>query len=106
MMYLTADSQVPYTEFDTPNPQTVYGKSKLAGENFVREFCSRHIIIRSSWIFGDREPLPGADSPNGGTGSGHTGGPRTSTRRPQGAEELAAKAVELMYAWGGRICTM
>lgn len=42
------DSQVPYTEFDTPNPQTVYGKSKLAGENFVREFCSRHIIIRSS----------------------------------------------------------
>ena len=45
--------QTPYTEFDTPNPQTVYGKSKLAGENFVKEFCNRHIIVRSSWIFGE-----------------------------------------------------
>ncbi|MDO5415779.1 MAG: dTDP-4-dehydrorhamnose reductase [Lachnospiraceae bacterium] len=44
---------VPYTEFDTPDPVTVYGKSKLAGENFVKEFCNRHIIVRSSWIFGD-----------------------------------------------------
>lgn len=50
------EGQVPYTEFDTPNPETVYGKSKLAGENFVREFCNRHIIIRSSWIFGDKSP--------------------------------------------------
>lgn len=48
--------QTPYTEFDTPNPATVYGKSKLAGENFIREFCNRHIIIRSSWIFGDKSP--------------------------------------------------
>ena len=47
------DAVEPYTEFDTPAPQSIYGKSKLAGENFVREFCSRHIIIRSSWIFGD-----------------------------------------------------
>lgn len=46
--------QVPYTEFDSPSPETVYGKSKLAGENFIREFCNRHIIIRSSWIFGDK----------------------------------------------------
>lgn len=46
-------SQMPYTEFDVPNPQNIYGKSKLAGENFVKEFCSRHIIVRSSWIFGD-----------------------------------------------------
>lgn len=42
----------PYTEFDTPNPRTIYGKSKLAGENFVRELTTKHIIIRSSWIFG------------------------------------------------------
>lgn len=48
--------QTPYTEFDIPNPATVYGKSKLAGENFIREFCNRHIIIRSSWIFGDKSP--------------------------------------------------
>ena len=42
----------PLTEFDQVNPLTVYGKSKLAGENFVRELASRHMIVRSSWIYG------------------------------------------------------
>lgn len=40
------------TEFDTPDPVTVYGKSKLAGENFVKELNPKHIIIRSSWLYG------------------------------------------------------
>ena len=47
------DSKVPYNEFDNVNPRTVYGRSKLAGENFVKELASKHIIIRSSWIFGN-----------------------------------------------------
>lgn len=42
----------PYTEFDTTNPLTIYGRSKLAGENYVKEFTRKHFIIRSSWIFG------------------------------------------------------
>lgn len=42
----------PYTEFDTANPLTIYGRSKLAGENYVKEFTRKHFIIRSSWIFG------------------------------------------------------
>lgn len=46
------ESTVPYTEFDVPNPKTVYGKSKLAGENFVKELTTKHIIVRSSWIYG------------------------------------------------------
>lgn len=40
------------TEFDMANPNSVYGKSKLAGENFVRELNPRHLIIRSSWVYG------------------------------------------------------
>lgn len=39
-------------EFDVPTPKTVYGKSKLAGENFVRELNPKHLIIRSSWVYG------------------------------------------------------
>lgn len=39
-------------EFDIPTPKTVYGKSKLAGENFVRELNPKHLIIRSSWVYG------------------------------------------------------
>ena len=43
---------IPYTEFDTPAPLSIYGKSKLAGENFVQHLCSRHFLIRSSALFG------------------------------------------------------
>lgn len=43
------------TEFDTPNPTSVYGKSKLAGENYVRELNPKHVIIRSSWVYGAGE---------------------------------------------------
>ncbi len=43
----------PYNEFDHTKPLTVYGKSKLAGEQFVKEFCLRHFILRSTWIYGE-----------------------------------------------------
>lgn len=42
----------PYTEFDTPVPINIYGKSKLAGEDYVRYFCQKHFIIRISGLFG------------------------------------------------------
>lgn len=47
------DATKPYKEFDTPNPQGVYGASKLAGENFVKEFSSKYFIIRTAWLYGD-----------------------------------------------------
>lgn len=47
-----AASRRPYNEFDTPAPDTLYGKSKLAGEEFVRTLCRRHIIVRSAWVYG------------------------------------------------------
>ena len=43
----------PYSEFDDTNPQTVYGRSKWAGENYVKEFTHKHFIIRSSWVYGN-----------------------------------------------------
>lgn len=49
------NSKTPYHEFDTPAPVTVYGKSKLAGENFVKEYAPKHIIVRSSWVYGEGE---------------------------------------------------
>lgn len=45
-------SEVPYTEFDEVAPIDVYGKSKYAGERFVRELMNRYVIIRSSWVYG------------------------------------------------------
>ena len=45
--------ETPYTEFDDTNPQTVYGRSKRAGENYVKEFTHKHFIIRSTWVYGE-----------------------------------------------------
>ncbi|MCL4439098.1 MAG: dTDP-4-dehydrorhamnose reductase [Firmicutes bacterium] len=42
----------PYKEGDTPNPQSVYGKSKLQGEQYIRELTNKHYIIRTSWLYG------------------------------------------------------
>jgi len=42
----------PYTEYDLPSPVSVYGKTKLAGETYVKEFCSRYFIIRTAWLYG------------------------------------------------------
>ncbi len=46
------EKKEPYTEFDTPHPLSHYGASKLAGERFVASLCTRHFIVRSSWMFG------------------------------------------------------
>jgi dTDP-4-dehydrorhamnose reductase len=42
----------PYHEEDQPNPASVYGKSKLSGEELIRVFCPDHMILRTSWLFG------------------------------------------------------
>ncbi|WP_029452152.1 dTDP-4-dehydrorhamnose reductase [Clostridium algidicarnis] len=42
----------PYREYDITNPVSVYGKSKLLGESYVREFSSKYFILRTSWLYG------------------------------------------------------
>ena len=45
--------RTPYTEEDMPNPLSVYGKSKLKGEEHVQESCDRHFIVRTSWLYSE-----------------------------------------------------
>lgn len=40
----------PYREDDAPGPVTVYGRSKLEGEQAVREANPRHVIVRTAWV--------------------------------------------------------
>ena len=40
----------PYTETETPNPLSIYGKSKLEGEQSIQENCSKFLILRTSGV--------------------------------------------------------
>ncbi|NKN31589.1 sugar nucleotide-binding protein, partial [Weissella cibaria] len=58
LVYISTDyvfdgtANVPYNEFAPTNPLSVYGKSKLAGEQFVRDLHSKFFIVRTSWVYG------------------------------------------------------
>ncbi len=43
----------PYTELDKPNPQSLYGQTKLQGEQAIAASGANHIILRTSWVFSD-----------------------------------------------------
>ncbi|MCT4508403.1 MAG: dTDP-4-dehydrorhamnose reductase [Tepidibacter sp.] len=43
----------PYIEFDIPNPLSIYGKSKLLGEEFIKQINPKHYILRTSWLYGE-----------------------------------------------------
>lgn len=42
-----------YSEDDEKNPQAVYGTTKLAGEKFIEENCSKYYIFRTAWLYGE-----------------------------------------------------
>lgn len=59
VVYISSDdvfdgkSSKPYREFDQTNPKSIYGKSKLAGEDYTKDFSNHYFIVRSSWVYGE-----------------------------------------------------
>ena len=47
-----ATQETPFTEFDLTAPYSVYGTTKLEGEKYVRELCSKYFIVRTAWLYG------------------------------------------------------
>lgn len=48
------EEQVPYTESHVPNPQSVYGRTKRAGEEAIEHVGGDYLILRTSWVFASR----------------------------------------------------
>lgn len=55
----SGDADTPYVETDRPDPQNVYGSTKLAGEQFVKDFADRYFIIRTAWLYGEGKNFVG-----------------------------------------------
>lgn len=57
VVYLSTDyvfdgnKEEPYLEIDRPNPLNVYGKSKLAGEEIIKNLLQKYYIVRTSWLY-------------------------------------------------------
>ncbi len=49
----SGNTDQPYREFDAPDPMSAYGRTKLQGEIYVKEFCRRYFILRTAWLYGD-----------------------------------------------------
>ncbi|GAK43443.1 spore coat polysaccharide biosynthesis protein SpsK [Paenibacillus sp. TCA20] len=58
LIYVSTDyvfdgkSDKPYQEYDSTNPQSIYGKSKRAGEILTQSLSSRYFVVRTSWVYG------------------------------------------------------
>jgi dTDP-4-dehydrorhamnose reductase len=44
----------PYLEDDTPNPLNIYGKSKLKGEQYIKEITDDFLVVRTEWLYGEK----------------------------------------------------
>lgn len=59
LIYISTDfvfdgsKKTPYGENDKTRPLSIYGLTKFEGEEFIREICKEHYIIRVAWLFGE-----------------------------------------------------
>jgi len=100
------DASKPYREEDETGPTSVYGATKLAGEQFVRAVSPGFLIVRTSWVFGEGRNFIGAILAQGrARREGSASGPLTvvddQRGRPTYAEDLAEALLSLLDCGAG-----
>jgi dTDP-4-dehydrorhamnose reductase len=85
----------PYDELDSPNPLSVYGRTKLAGEGFVRNLLPEHFVVRTGFVFGGGEDYASGAVERMRRGES-AGGIRDRTGSPTFVRHLAARLLPLI----------
>ncbi|KZL93701.1 dTDP-4-dehydrorhamnose reductase [Clostridium magnum] len=98
---------IPYREYDIANPVSVYGKTKLLGENYVREFCSKYFIVRTAWLYGHNGNNFVKTIIKAAKEKGHLDVVDDQRGNPTNAEDLAFHILKLAltYEYGIYHCT-
>ena len=98
------ESRIPYNEFDTVHPRTIYGKSKEAGEKILTQLLNRFVIIRSSWIYGIGRDFVDEVLRNAAKG-GTMEVPNNQYAAPTSAFELARVLFRSLSTTRSMVCT-
>jgi dTDP-4-dehydrorhamnose reductase len=85
----------PYDEMDATHPLSVYGRTKLAGEAFVRRLVSEHFIVRTSYVYGAGDDYASGALERLRTG-GSVGGIRDRIGSPTFVGHLASRLLPLL----------
>jgi dTDP-4-dehydrorhamnose reductase len=98
------EKAAPYLEDDAPHPVSVYGASKLAGEQAIRASGCRHLILRTSWVYGPRGRnfyltmrRLAAERPELRVVDDQVGAPTSSLAIARATAELAGKGAHGLY---------
>jgi dTDP-4-dehydrorhamnose reductase len=84
-----------YDELDAPNPLSTYGKTKLAGEGFVRHLLPEHFVVRTGFVFGAGDDYASGAVERLRRGES-AGGIRDRTGSPTFVRHLAARLLPLL----------
>ncbi|MDI6602219.1 MAG: dTDP-4-dehydrorhamnose reductase [Thermoanaerobacteraceae bacterium] len=48
----SGEGNTPFREYDIPQPVSIYGKTKLLGEQYVMKNCNKYFVVRTAWLYG------------------------------------------------------
>jgi len=51
----SGEGNTPFREYDIPQPVSIYGKTKLLGEQYVMKNCNKYFVVRTAWLYGKME---------------------------------------------------
>ncbi|HHV75371.1 MAG TPA: dTDP-4-dehydrorhamnose reductase [Thermoanaerobacterium sp.] len=92
----SGEGSKPYKEYDIPNPVSVYGKTKLLGEQYVRDFCDKYFIVRTAWLYGKHGKNFVYTIINAAKEKGHLEVVNDQRGNPTNAEDLAYHILKLI----------